>query len=147
MCDCNYPLVALVLHFYAPRTKCNNNPYYLNAYCSVDGWPIAKGSFLPAFVSNNKSAQKNSCSVQYSISFTCKIVMLTNFSHDFNVNGEYREIITRVDESFVSVLLLLITLFATATKMKTYNFVNSLKELIKFNYSISDNNFFLKVCV
>lgn len=79
------------------------------------------------------------------MSFTCETVMLTNFSHDYNANGEYREIIVNLDESFLSVLLLLVTLFTTATKMKTYNFVNSLKELIKFNYPVSVDNFLLKV--
>lgn len=56
------------------------------------------------------------------------------------------KLIARVD-CIVSVLLLLITLFATAIKMKAYIFVNTLKELIKFNYPISDDYFLLKVCM
>lgn len=75
--------------------------------------------------------------------------MLTNFSHGYNGIGNVacREIIARVDESFVSVLFLLITVFATVTNMKTYNFVNTLKELIKFNYPISEDYFLFKVCM
>lgn len=57
------------------------------------------------------------------------------------------KLITRVDELFVSVLVLLITLFATATKMKAYVFVDTLKELIKFSYPISDDYLLLKVCM
>lgn len=81
------------------------------------------------------------------MSFTCETVMLTSIFHGYNINGTYREIIARVEEPFVSVLLLLIAIFITATKMKTCNFVNTFKELIKFNYSISDDYFLLKVCM
>lgn len=110
----------------------------------MDGWPIAKGLF---FYLLSVKTKPNSCTVQCCMSFTCETVMLTNFSRGYSINGAYDEIIALVDESFVSVLLLLITLFSTANKMKTYNFVNTLKELIKYNYPLSDDNFLIKVCM